>query len=146
MSESFSKKENQKKRAKKKQDKAQKIEERKTNNNKGKAMEDMMAYIDENGNLTSTPPDTRNRKEINPDDIRLGAAAIIEEDPQRSGFVAVYNEAKGFGFITDEETREDLFFHSSQLAQPVKQRDRVTFEKEKTARGFSAVRINKVSK
>ncbi|WP_420152618.1 cold-shock protein [Siphonobacter sp.] len=48
--------------------------------------------------------------------------------------------------MTDDETREDLFFHSSQLAQPVKQRDRVTFEKEKTARGFSAVRINKVSK
>jgi hypothetical protein len=37
-------------------DKAQRKEERKNNNNKGKALEDMLAYLDENGNLSTTPP------------------------------------------------------------------------------------------
>ena len=49
--ETFSKKENEKKRKKKKQDKQEKREERKANSNKGKSLEDMMAYINEKGNL-----------------------------------------------------------------------------------------------
>ncbi|MFN9520092.1 MAG: cold shock domain-containing protein, partial [Bacteroidota bacterium] len=46
--ETFSKKEKEKKRLKKRQDKAQKKEERKANSLKGKSLEDMMAYVDEN--------------------------------------------------------------------------------------------------
>lgn len=56
MADSFSKKENKKKKARKKQDKAQKREERKSNNDKGKSLEDMMAYVDENGNLSTVDP------------------------------------------------------------------------------------------
>src|ERR1700744_2519873 len=102
MSESFSKKEKAKKKAKDKQDKAEKMQERKSQNNKGKSLEDMMAYIDEDGNITSTPPDARKqRKEINLEDIQLGAAPIIEEDPVKNGFVSFFNDAKGYGFITE---------------------------------------------
>ena len=49
MSESFAKKEKEKQKAKSKQDKAQKMKDRKANASKGKSLEDMMAYIDENG-------------------------------------------------------------------------------------------------
>ena len=53
MSESFAKKEKEKRKAREKQDKAQKMKERKANNSKGKSLDDMMAYLDENGNITS---------------------------------------------------------------------------------------------
>jgi len=56
-SESFSKKEKEKKKLKKKQDKEQKKEERKNNTDKGKSLEEMFVYVDEYGNITSTPPD-----------------------------------------------------------------------------------------
>lgn len=58
--ESFSKREKEKKRIKERQDKAQKKEERKANNNKGKNLEDMLAYLDENGNLSTVPPAQQN--------------------------------------------------------------------------------------
>lgn len=143
MSESFSKKEKEKQKAKGKQEKAEKMRDRKANNNKGKSLESMMAYLDENGNITSTPPDESKRKEINLEDIRLGAAPIAPEDPIRRGIVAFFNDAKGYGFITDDITRENVFVHSSQLLQPIKEKDRVTFERERTPKGYSAIKVKK---
>ena len=61
--ETFSKKEKEKKRIKKKQDKDQKKEERKANAVKGKTLEEMFAYVDENGNISTTPPDP-NKKHV----------------------------------------------------------------------------------
>ncbi|HSY62922.1 MAG TPA: hypothetical protein VK796_13650, partial [Cytophaga sp.] len=55
--ETWNKKEAEKKRAKKKQDKEQKKEERKANAGNSSSFEDMLAYVDEYGNITSTPPD-----------------------------------------------------------------------------------------
>lgn len=55
--ESFSKREKERKRLKQKQEKQEKLQQRKAEGNKSKSLEDMMAYIDENGNITSTPPD-----------------------------------------------------------------------------------------
>jgi len=144
MGESFSKKEIAKKRAKDKQEKAAKMKDRKENNNKGKSLESMMAYIDENGNITDTPPDTSNKQEINLEDIVLGAAPIIEESATRKGVVSFFNEAKNYGFITDDKTKENVFFHGNQVSEPLKERDRVSFEKEKTPKGFSAINVSKI--
>lgn len=146
MSETFAKKELAKKKAKEKQEKAQKMQERKAKNNKGKSLEDMMAYIDENGNLSATPPNDKKKIEIDLDSIQLGAAPIIEENPIRQGTVSFFNDAKGYGFITDDKTRENLFVHSNQLEQPIKEKDRVTFEKERTPRGYSAINVKKLNK
>lgn len=55
--ETFNKREKEKKKLQQRRDKAQRKEERKANNNKGKSMEDMFAFLDENGNLTSSPPE-----------------------------------------------------------------------------------------
>ncbi|MGX7667295.1 hypothetical protein [Flavobacterium pedocola] len=59
MADSFSKKENKKKKILKKKSKDQKKEDRKVNNNKGKGFESMLVYVDENGHLTSTPPEIK---------------------------------------------------------------------------------------
>lgn len=66
MADSFSKKENKKKKARKKQEKAEKREARKSNNDKGKRLEDMMAFVDENGNLTSVDPGKNDSEQADP--------------------------------------------------------------------------------
>jgi len=142
MSESFAKKEKAKKKAKDKQDKAQKMKERKAQGSKG-SLEDMMAYVDEDGNITSTPPDQKKRREINLEDIQLGAAPVLPEEVVKIGIVSFFNDEKGYGFIVEEKTRENIFVHANQLLQPVKEKDKVTFEKERTPRGYSAIKVKK---
>jgi|GEM_PF-1598066 len=57
MADSFQKKESIKKNALRKKIKNQKKQDRKLNNNKGKGFESMVAYADQNGNLSATPPE-----------------------------------------------------------------------------------------
>jgi CspA family cold shock protein len=57
MPDSFTKKENIKKNVTRKKQKDLKKQERKLNNNKGKGLDSMIAYVDEYGNLSSTPPE-----------------------------------------------------------------------------------------
>jgi len=147
MGDTSAKKELQKKKKRQKQEKADKMRERKENSSKGKSLEDMMAYLDENGNLTSTPPDPKRKREINLEDIQLGAAARIEEDPAdaiRKGTIAFFNNDKGYGFIIDSETKQNVFVHMNNLQQPVKERDMVSYETEKTPRGLSAINVKKI--
>jgi len=146
MGESFSKKEKEKQKAKNKQEKAQKAKERKANSDKGKSLEDMMVYLDENGNFTDTPPDESKRREIDLSEIQLGAAPIEPEEVEKTGVVSFFNDAKGYGFITEDKTRENVFVHSNQLQQPIKERDRVIFEKEKTPKGYSAIKVRIIGK
>ncbi len=144
--ETMGKKEKEKKKAKKKQDKEERKEDRKTNNSKGKSLDDMMAYIDENGNITSKPPDPLTRKkEINLEDIQLGAAKIDESAQEviRKGVVTYFNEAKGYGFINDLRSQESIFVHINQLTEPIKERDKVVFEIERGPKGYNAVRVKK---
>lgn len=54
----FMKKQLEKNRAKKKEEKEHRKHERQRNSSGGK-LEDMMAYVDEYGNITSTPPEPK---------------------------------------------------------------------------------------
>ncbi|MGZ5188319.1 MAG: cold shock domain-containing protein, partial [Kaistella sp.] len=76
MADSFSKKENFKKKLQKAKEKTQKREDRKTNNNKGKGLDEMFLYVDANGQLTETRPEDQNREGVDLNDIQLGAAPI----------------------------------------------------------------------
>ncbi|CAL1519318.1 cold shock domain-containing protein [Chitinophaga sp. MM2321] len=142
--ETFSKKENEKKRLKKKKDKQEKKEERQANNKKGKSLEEMMAYIDENGNISATPPDPRKKKIINVEDIQIGVSKqpdIEDGDPIRTGIVTFFNESKGYGFIKDQQTQESIFVHINGLIDPVKENSKVTFEVEMGHKGPNAVSV-----
>jgi cold shock CspA family protein len=145
--ETFSKKEREKKRLKKKKDKEEKKEERQANAKKGQSLEEMIAYVDENGNITSTPPDPRKKKVVNTEDIQLGASK--QEDTElfeaiREGIVSFFNEQKGYGFIRDLKTQESIFVHINELTTPVKENDKVTFEIEIRQKGPSAVAVKKI--
>lgn len=143
--ETSAKKDKEKKKAKDRQEKAQRKEERKANSSKGKSLEDMMAYVDENGNLSPSPPDPSKKKEINLEDIQLGAAKNNTEvrEVVRTGVVTFFNDAKGYGFINDLKSQESVFVHVNQLAGPIKERDKVTFETEMGAKGLSAIKVKK---
>ena len=83
--ETFGKKEKEKQRLKRKQDKMEKMEERKASAKKGKSLDEMMAYIDENGNLSSTPPDPRKIKVFKAEEMNTGVPVREEggEEPGR---------------------------------------------------------------
>ncbi|MCJ8209249.1 cold shock domain-containing protein [Mucilaginibacter sp. RS28] len=144
-SETFSKKEKEKKRLKKQQDKKEKAAERKANSDKGKSLEDMMAYIDENGNITSTPPDPTKKKKIALEDIEIGVSRQpdVEVDPVRKGTVTFFNSSKGYGFIKDLQTQESVFVHFNGLLEQVDERDKVTFEVERGPKGLNAIKVKK---
>src|SRR5436853_6139131 len=100
--ETFGKKEKEKKRLKRQQDKKLKTEERKANKRDGNFLNNMMAYLDENGNLTDTPPDPARKKVFRQEDMQIAVAKQDKtaENEFRTGIVAFFNKAKGFGFIT----------------------------------------------
>jgi cold shock CspA family protein len=142
--ETSNKKDKEKKKQKKKQDKQLKKEERKSNSDKGKSFEDMLAYVDEYGNITSTPPDpTKKKKIINAEDIEIGVSRKTEEEftTIRSGTVTFFNESKGYGFIKDLQSQESIFVHVNNLSEAIKENDKVTFETEKSPKGLSAINV-----
>ena len=145
--ETFGKKEKEKKKAKARQDKQEKMEERKANAKKGKSLDEMMAYLDEDGNISSTPPDPRKKKTFNVEDMQIGVPKYIpgeEEDSVRTGAVSFFNDEKGFGFIKDAQTGESIFIHIKQLSEPIKENDKVTFEVESGPKGLNAVNVKKL--
>ncbi len=145
--ETFNKKEKEKKRLKKQQDKKEKKEERKATSNKGKGLDEMLAYVDENGNITSTPPDPSKKKAIKTEDIQIGVAKQEAPDPGelvRKGKVTFFNESKGYGFIVDQQTQQSVFVHINGLVDSIKENDKVTFEVEMGQKGPTAVKVKKV--
>lgn len=143
MADSFSKKENFKKKQQKLKEKAMRREERKENNDKGKSLNEMFMYVDANGQLTSTPPDQAEREEIDINNIQLGAAPIEAEETVKTGIVTFLSE-KGYGFITEDKTKENIFFHNNNCIDQIKKGNKVPFEKEKSPKGFSATEIRLV--
>ncbi|GAB3938720.1 cold-shock protein [Mucilaginibacter myungsuensis] len=147
--ESFNKKEREKKKSIKARDKKEKAEERKANSGK-KSMEDMMAYIDEFGNITSTPPDPARRAAvIAAEEIQISVPKQEEmapPDPNRKGVVTFFNTSKGFGFIKDTQSQESIFVHVNALQEAIGENDKVTFEVEQGPKGLNAVRVKKAVK
>jgi cold shock CspA family protein len=143
--ESFSKKENEKKRLKKQQEKAERREERQANK-KDSSLEEMFAYVDENGNISTTPPDpTKKKKEINAEDIVIGVPKQEDREPEdtmRTGTVTFFNTSKGYGFIKDAVSQESIFVHANALGGlTLLEGNKVTFEVEPGMKGPTAVRV-----
>lgn len=59
----------------------------------------------------------------------------------KTGVVKFFNTEKGFGFIKDDETNQDVFVHKTGLADNVREDDKVSFEVEEGRRGLNAVNV-----
>lgn len=140
----FEKREKEKRRQQKQNEKKARKEERKAKS-PGGALEDMMAYVDENGRLTSTPPDPSKRKPIDASTIEISVPRRpdVEEDATHRGRIDFFDTTKGFGFIREDGTPERYFVHVSGLLDTVTANDAVTFELERGPRGMNAVRVKK---
>ncbi len=145
--ETFGKKEKEKKRRKKKEDKAKKREERKENSGDG-SLESMMAYVDEFGNITDTPPDptAKPKVKVKAEDIQLGVPKREEEDleVEHEGKVSFFNDSKGYGFIKDLKNQESYFVHVNGLTEEVGEGDKVSFELEQGQKGLNAIKVKKI--
>jgi cold shock CspA family protein len=142
--ETWNKKEREKKKQKSRQDKQERKLERRENAKDGKSFDDMLAYVDENGNLSSTPPDPGKVRKIKLEDIQIGVPKQAPPNPAdliRKGKVTFFNEAKGYGFIKDQQTQESIFVHANGLLNPIKENSKVTFEIEMGPKGPGAVKV-----
>lgn len=59
----------------------------------------------------------------------------------KEGTVKFFNNAKGFGFINVKDSDEDIFVHSTNLIDDIKENDQVTFDVEQGEKGLSAVKV-----
>lgn len=57
------------------------------------------------------------------------------------GIIKFFNESKGYGFVKNEETNEDVFIHASGLVDQVKEGDSVTFEIVEGKKGLNATEV-----
>lgn len=139
-SNSFNKREVEKRKQEKRKEKRQRKEERK--NAPTHSFEDMIAYIDEEGRITDTPPESK-KENINLDDIEISIPKRSEEEETQAltGRVDFYNESKGFGFIKDKTGKNSYFFHKSNAYPDIKENDAVSFKLERGAKGLNAIEI-----
>lgn len=135
------KRENEKKRIAKREEKLKKKESKKLSG--ASSFDDMIAYVDENGMITSTPPDYDAKKEeINPDKIIIATPKKEDEEPTiLRGRVEFFNESRGFGFIKDLSGVEKYFFHVNNVVGNIAENNIVTFDLERGVKGMNAVNI-----
>jgi cold shock protein len=63
----------------------------------------------------------------------------------KTGVIKFYNETKGFGFITDDATGNEIFVHITGLIdQPVRQGDKVSFDVSEGRKGPNAINVKKI--
>lgn len=145
--ESYNKKEVRNRKEKKRKDKVQKKLERKENAREGStSFDDMIAYVDENGRITSEPPDPTRRIKVNAADIEVSVPRQESIDPSkyvRKGIITFFNESKGFGFIRDLENKNSVFVHINDMEEQLAENTKVTFEVEQGVRGQKAVKVKK---
>lgn len=59
----------------------------------------------------------------------------------KKGKVKFYNETKGYGFICDNDSNEDIFVHVTGLKDTIREGDEVVFEVTPGKRGMNAVNV-----
>ena len=145
--QSFNKAEKEKKKAQKKKEKLKRKEERiAMKQESGGNLDDMIAYVDEFGNITDTPPDPANKQvnKIEDSMISVPKKLKVEYDPVHKGIVDFFNTSKGFGFIKELDSRESYFFHINACIDEVIEGNKVSFELEKGMKGMNAVKVTKI--
>lgn len=61
----------------------------------------------------------------------------------KTGTVKFFNTEKGFGFIKDDETNNEVFVHKTGLVDNIREDDRVSYEVEQGQKGLNAVNVKR---
>jgi CspA family cold shock protein len=59
----------------------------------------------------------------------------------KKGTVKFFNESKGFGFIIEEDSKNEYFVHISGLIDKVREGDEVEFDLKEGRKGLNAVDV-----
>lgn len=141
--ETSGKKEVRNKQLKKRKEKEQRKLDRKE---QGKdSFDNMLAWVDENGQICSEPPIIDKKKEIKAENIEISVpkGGFIKEETAFNGKVQNYDHSKGYGFISSTQINDSVFFHINDCYPEVKTGDKVSFETEKGLKGLKAINIIK---
>jgi len=60
------------------------------------------------------------------------------------GTVKFFNESKGFGFVTDDESKVEYFVHVSGLVDEIREGDSVEYDLQEGRKGMNAVNVKLV--
>jgi cold shock CspA family protein len=107
----------------------------------------MIAYIDEFGNIVSTPPDPSTRTEIKAEEIEISVPKqkpMEEVDVVREGTLTFFNQSRGFGFIRDHVTQESIFVHINDMKKLLSENTKVRFEIRTDVKGAHAVNVEPI--
>ncbi|MDB4582890.1 cold shock domain-containing protein [Draconibacterium sp.] len=74
-------------------------------------------------------------------EVSVPRGSAVDEDPVKKGIVTFFNESKGFGFIKNSDTKQDVFVHINNLIDDIKEGNQVTYEVENGQRGPTAVNV-----
>lgn len=146
--ETYNKKERTKKRLQRRKEKELRRDEKRLEGPaEPKGLDDMLAYVDENGNISLTPPDPKKMKKVVAEEILVSTPKDSElegaNEPTR-GEIIHFDSSKGYGFISDSMTKERIFYHISAIVgQELEVGDKVEYAAIKTPRGFQAETLKK---
>jgi CspA family cold shock protein len=62
----------------------------------------------------------------------------------QTGIVKFFNDTKGFGFIKDDSTGNEVFVHATGLVDKIQENDQVSYEVSEGKRGLNAVNVKRV--
>lgn len=143
-SNSFNKREIEKNKQKRREEKRKRREERKSNPTD--SFEDMIAYVDEFGVISDTPPEPSEIEEVEIEDIEISTPKMEEQEVETdlTGYVDFFNHSKGFGFIKQSGSNDSYFFHITNAPADIDEGNQVKFELERGDRGLNAVNIEKI--
>lgn len=61
----------------------------------------------------------------------------------KTGKVKFFNESKGFGFIVEDDSNQEIFVHHTGLIDKVRENDQVSYEVSEGKKGLNAVNVKK---
>lgn len=144
--ETFGKKEVRKNKQKKRKEKeAKRLAKREKETSS--SLDDMIAWVDADGNITDTPPDPEEKFVAEEADIQISIPkdAEVEDPGVLTGTVTFFNHEKGYGFIKVDNSKDSIFVHIGQVEnEDIDDGYKMEFETEPGDKGPVAIKVKKI--
>jgi len=62
----------------------------------------------------------------------------------KNGTVKFFNQSKGYGFIKDDDSDQEVFVHVTGLSEQIRENDKVSYDVVEGKKGVNAVNVKKI--